>query len=52
MRPLQEFIRNESGQDLVEYALLASLIAVVSVASLKVLGGKLSVFWMTLNNQF
>jgi pilus assembly protein Flp/PilA len=52
MRPLKEFLQDENGQDLVEYALLASLIAIVSVVSLKVLGGKVSSFWQKLNAQF
>jgi len=32
------FVREESGQDLIEYALLAGLIAVGSVATLKLIG--------------
>jgi Flp pilus assembly pilin Flp len=52
MRTLREFLRNESGQDMVEYALLASLVAVVSVAALKTLGAKVSSFYTTLNGTF
>jgi len=32
---IQRFIREEEGQDLIEYALLAALIAVASIAVLK-----------------
>jgi pilus assembly protein Flp/PilA len=41
-RMLCGFVADETGQDLVEYALLASLLAVVSVAALKLLGTKVS----------
>ena len=37
---MRRFIQDEQGQDLVEYALLASLVAMASVAALKVLGPK------------
>lgn len=37
-RMLAQLYADDRGQDLIEYALLASLIAVVSIASLKVLG--------------
>ena len=41
-RMLRGFVADESGQDLVEYALLASLLAVVSVTALKLLGNRIS----------
>ena len=42
---IQRFIREESGQDLIEYALLAALIAVVLVARHElVTGGIVGVF--------
>ena len=46
------FIEEEQGQDLVEYALLASLVALASIAALKVLGGKISTFYNTVSNEF
>ena len=52
MRPLLNFIRNEDGQDLVEYALLAAFISISSVAALKTLGPKISAFYNTLSNEF
>jgi len=38
LRQLQQLLRAEEGQDLVEYALLAALIAIASVVSLTTLG--------------
>jgi pilus assembly protein Flp/PilA len=37
-RMLRRLLADESGQDLVEYAILAALIATVSIASLSILG--------------
>jgi len=52
MRSLRLFIEEESGQDLVEYSLLAAFIAISSVAALKVLGPKIAGFYNTLGNEF
>ena len=46
------FIEEEQGQDLVEYALLASLVALASVAALKVLGPKIAGFYNRVGNEF
>ena len=46
------FIQEEHGQDLVEYALLASLVALASVAALKVLGPKISSFYNRVGDEF
>lgn len=35
---LNRFIRNEKGQDMVEYALLASFISIVAIATLRLIG--------------
>lgn len=35
------FVREDAGQDLIEYALLAGLIAVASVAAMQTLGGEI-----------
>lgn len=40
-----KLIRDESGQDLVEYALLVALVAVVSVLGLQTLGPTLFGFY-------
>ncbi|MEP7027239.1 MAG: Flp family type IVb pilin [Candidatus Eisenbacteria bacterium] len=52
MQWIARFRDDESGQDLIEYALLAAFVAVVTVASLKVMGTKVAAFYETLNNQF
>ena len=49
---MRRFIQDEQGQDLVEYALLASLVAMASVAALKVLGPKISSFYNKVSNEF
>jgi len=42
---LHRLLREETGQDLVEYALLAALIAIVSVLGLTTLGPTVSGFY-------
>ena len=43
---IRRFRQGEEGQDLLEYGLLAALIAVVALASVQVLGTTiLTVFW-------
>ena len=43
---LQRFKRREDGQDLLEYGLLASLIAIFALAAIKVLADQITgVFW-------
>lgn len=36
---MKEFIRNEEGQSMVEYALILALISVVAITALNALGG-------------
>ena len=45
MNALKNFIAREEGQDLVEYALLAALLSIASIAALKILGPKISATW-------
>lgn len=45
---LQRLWREESGQDLIEYALLASFLSMVSVAALLTLGEAVSGFYQGL----
>ena len=45
MKALKNFIVREEGQDLVEYALLAALLSIVSIAALKVLGPMIAATW-------
>ena len=42
MEMLKRFVKEEEGQGLVEYALIAALIAVVCVAALQTLSGDIS----------
>ncbi len=35
---LKRLLRDESGQDMVEYALLASFISIVAIATLRLIG--------------
>jgi pilus assembly protein Flp/PilA len=39
---LSELLFEESGQDLIEYALIAALIAVAAISALRGLGNKIS----------
>ena len=38
MNMLRRFVREEDGQDMVEYALLASFISIVAIATLRLIG--------------
>jgi Flp pilus assembly pilin Flp len=40
-RMLRGFMADETGQDIIEYALLTSFLALVSIAGLKLLGAKI-----------
>lgn len=49
MRLLQRWVRRDGGQDLLEYAVLAALIAVVAVGAVTFLGEHLNtVFWQAI----
>jgi pilus assembly protein Flp/PilA len=50
MNTLKNFVVSEDGQDLVEYALLAALLSIVSIATLKILGPKIAAVWTTISN--
>lgn len=41
-RMLRGFVADESGQDLIEYALLTSFLAIASIAVLKLLGSHIA----------
>jgi pilus assembly protein Flp/PilA len=49
MQALKNFIVREEGQDLVEYALLAALLSVVSITILTTLGGSIASVWNRIN---
>lgn len=42
MKKVREFVRNEEGQGLVEYALIIALIAIIVIIALKLLGRTVS----------
>ena len=42
MKILNALLKDESGQGLVEYALIVTLVAIIAIASLQLLGHKVS----------
>jgi pilus assembly protein Flp/PilA len=48
---LLNFVRNEEGQDLIEYALLVALIALVCVAALTTAGSQVNVIFGKIKDQ-
>ena len=49
----RKFARSDDGQDLVEYGLLAALIAVVAVGAVSVFGQAIyNVFWKSIESNF
>lgn len=51
-RMLRRLLADDTGQDLVEYAILAALLATVSMAALSLLGIQLSKMFTALNGRF
>lgn len=49
MQALKNFVAREDGQDLVEYALLAALLSIVSIVALQTLGGSIKKVWDNIN---
>ena len=43
------FVREDAGQDLIEYAILIGLISVVAIASIKTVGAWVNTQFSTLN---
>jgi pilus assembly protein Flp/PilA len=48
---LRLFATDQSGQDLIEYGLLAALIALVAVAAVQLAGNSLNTLWSSIANQ-
>lgn len=48
---LLDFVRNEEGQDLIEYALLVALIALVCVAALTTAGSQVNIIFGKIKDQ-
>ncbi len=45
---LKQLVRNEEGQDLLEYALLVALIALVAIVAVTAAGGSVSTIFQTI----
>jgi pilus assembly protein Flp/PilA len=43
------FVREDAGQDLIEYGLLVGIITTGSIASIKLIGPKVTAYYSTLN---
>jgi Flp pilus assembly pilin Flp len=50
MKYLRSFIREEDGQDMVEYALLASFISIVAIAALRAIGPLVNTIYVNVQN--
>ncbi len=48
---LKSFVQDESGQDLIEYALLAGFISLVAVAAITTVGTGINTVYGNLNTQ-
>lgn len=46
---IKRILNDESGQDIIEYILVATLIAVAALATLPTVGSKVSNYWVNLN---
>ena len=42
---INRFVRDEEGQDLVEYAMLLAFIALIAIVGVKALGNKVNTFF-------
>ncbi|HUB18628.1 MAG TPA: Flp family type IVb pilin [Acidobacteriaceae bacterium] len=49
-RLLRSLLHDESGQDLIEYALIAALIAIAAIAAMRGLSNKISNEFNTIGN--
>jgi len=53
IRSIRRLTKRDDGQDLLEYGLLATLIAVFAVAAVRLVGQQISdVLWATIANNF
>jgi Flp pilus assembly pilin Flp len=51
MTILKQFLRDDQGQDLIEYTLLLAFVALASAALFINAGGSISTIWQIANNQ-
>ena len=42
---IQRFIREESGQDIIEYTLLAAFISIIAIGAIVAVGGRVQVYF-------
>ena len=45
MEFVKSFVREEEGQDVLEYGLLMAFVAVIAVASINLVGGNIGTIW-------
>ena len=48
---LKNFVRDEQGQDLIEYALLAGFVSLAVVTIVRTLGGSLNTLYTNVNTE-
>jgi pilus assembly protein Flp/PilA len=46
---LTRFVRDDAGQDLIEYGLLVGIITVAAIAAIQLIGPKVANYFTTLN---
>ena len=51
VRWIARFVREEEGQDLIEYALLAGFISLAAVGAITVIGTSLNTLYSNVNDQ-
>jgi pilus assembly protein Flp/PilA len=47
---IQRFIREEDGQDIIEYALLAAFISIAAIAAIVSIGPKVNTYFTNVSN--
>ena len=47
---LKKFVRDEAGQDLIEYGLLVGIITAATVTAILAIGPKVTLYFTNLNN--
>ena len=50
MNTLEHFIKDDEGQDMVEYALLAAFISIVAIAVIKLIGPLINTIYTNVKN--
>jgi len=51
MKHLKNFLREDSGQDMVEYALLGAFISIVAIAALRAIGPLVTAVFTKIQNE-